>query len=809
MTFPITKTTKALSTQTNIQPNLALKIEGIDYIFGSIHVETISKFDEGLFFDDGLFFDLLIPDPDSRDWISFESPTTKNLSQQLLQDKGGTSSISGFIVKIINKDNALNTIFQSGNLVADVLSKQAKLYLGFKGSRFPDDYIKIFAGIIDDFGMDAGSAILSIAHPERLKKAELFLEFKTESTSFVTGVATTIPVIETTNFIESDSNGITSYIKIDDEIMLVNSLTSNSFNVTRGQLGTTAIPHDNNSEVSSYYKLEGYPIDVALKLMLSSGDDSFFGVGISAVSFNQLNGLTYKQNSFYVPSEYLLEDYSLRRNDLVKIEGSTTNDGTYTIKAIDEFDEGYCITVYENINTSTTESASVTFRSQYNVLNHGLAMLPDQVDIDGHLEMSTLFGSSFPYYEFYIKETIDNAKDFIDKEIYFPSGMYSVPRKASSSVKMTAPPLAQFETKTFNTVSVVNADKVKIKRSMNKNFYNAVIWKFEDDVLEDKFLNGQIVYSASSANRIKSPNRALKIEAKGLRNNTNTLGHITRQSERFIERYQFAAEYIEGLEVLFRDGWNLEVGDTIIFGGADLQLVDTETGERNYRERLMEIVNKSIDIQTGKTVIDLLSTAFSLDGRYGVISPSSYITSDSTDSRVVLQTSFDTGEYVSERDKWIDFLGQNIRVRSVDYSYDHTTKFIGLDNANSNGLLLSPALPSTPPIGALIEVPEYDDSSVFAQQKYKLMFCYYNPQLEITASYGNEIEFDTDATKLYIDAIVRIHNDDFSLDSIEVRVETILGNKVTLSENVGFTIQSGHFVELVGFLDLGKPYRIF
>ena len=51
-------------------------------------------------------------------------------------------------------------------------------------------------------------------------------------------------------------------------------------------------------------------------------------------------------------------------------------------------------------------------------------MSPDEVDVTEHLRIEQLFLSSFEY-KFYLKESIDNAQDWLEQEVYKPASAYS------------------------------------------------------------------------------------------------------------------------------------------------------------------------------------------------------------------------------------------------------------------------------------------------------------------------------------------------------------------------------------------------
>ena len=152
------------------------------------------------------------------------------------------------------------------------------------------------------------------------------------------------------------------------------------------------------------------------------------------------------------------------------------------------------------------------------------------------------------------------------------------------------------------------------------NFYNAVIYKYEKDQVDDKYTKGKIRQSADSTNRIKVGNKPLTFEADGVRAENNFEDKFDTQARRFLDRYQYAAESL-WVDVTWEAGFKIEIGDTVILKGAELKISDTSAGQgtRNFKPRLFEVQNKTLNL-TGRPIkLFLVDTAFSLNGRYGVI----------------------------------------------------------------------------------------------------------------------------------------------------------------------------------------------
>jgi hypothetical protein len=121
-----------------------------------------------------------------------------------------------------------------------------------------------------------------------------------------------------------------------------------------------------------------------------------------------------------------------------------------------------------------------------------------------------------------------------------------------------------------------------------------------------------------------------------------------------------------------------------------------------------------------------------------------------------------------------------------------------------------PALPSPPASGYIIDIPAYDTGTdAMVNSKYKLIHCFYCPQVAVTSGASGTV-FDVaggDIGKFHVGSIIRVHNFDYSVDSDEVEITDITGNTITVDDDLGFTPSASELVSLIGFNDLGLPYR--
>lgn len=813
MAVQLSVTAQALVEQIGIQPQIILDIEGVDLIFGARPILKVLEWDEDspdALWDNDLNWDGTIGDPKSRDWISL-TDTTTSIGQQIAPDKGSTSSISTVNIAIVDKNAEVSKAL-SFNEIGDILGRKAIFSIGFANGTYPEDANPIFRGVIVDFYTDAGKVMLSLASPESIKR-QLFLEkFQTKLFGpFVDiggGVIGT--AVESTAGFYPPQDALETYFRINDEIVKIVEIVSDTLlYVERAQLNTVEASHEVGDDVESFYLLKGKPLDLALKVMLSKEGNEFFESLDVPRSINFVNVTDVRSGAIIFEYFNIQDKTGLVIGDKVKLN-SALNTIEANIIGFDFLDDGGSVILVDNPLVNEPEySGSFSYRSKYNTLSTGLGMLTSEVDVEQFETTKIQSAGSFVDYEIYIKDSIDNAKDFIDQQLFFPQGLYSIPRKARSSVKSILPPFSSDIVPYLGTENILNATSIKQRRSIHKYHYNTYVFKYNIDSIEDKYLTGKIIVSGDSIDRIPIGKKQLKIESDGLRDNPETTNIIENTGQRLIDRYQFAPTYFDDIEVNYKTGYALEVGDVVPFGGEDLQIIDLATGDRGRKFELFEIYNKSLNIKTGNVKLSLVSTSFAIAARYAVVSLSSKLGTGSTTNRIRLKKAFDTGEYVKESDKWLRYAGQIVAIRSDDFTYYEEVELKGVDPSDSSFLLLEDDLSVAPQQDYIIEPAEYKDDAE-ENVRFKLEFGHFSPEILITEVINNK-EFRvslSDAVILPLGSSVVINSKDFTRDSFgqTLSIDSVDADLVTLNEEVSFTPQVGDVINNANFLDDGFPY---
>lgn len=788
MAYQLTTRAKSLLNRTNIEPNVVFCIDGYEFCFGA-QITGVYAFigqpglEIGNFIIGGL-----APDPSVLDYISLDGTTT-NITQQLDSDKGGSSSTQTMKIRVVDFEQTVTKLISPGYDVDDVLYRDCTIYLGFKDGAFPEDYIDLFVGKIQMIESGAGFVEFTIAHPEDLKRSEVYPLIETEldgradyksvkvqnlfytqrgdvdgtveirylqspfigdtavvSTSgnlitveiessvtkhktikkaiegsldaslLVTvkadgdqnavalaqgitplSVPDTLKLKSVDGLLTSNTPLVRTFVRVDDEIIEYTGIdtgTNELLGCTRAALTSFGSVHEDEASVSSMYMIgdgtaDSNAIDLALRIMISgSGDYVAEQGGIQFYNFGEMENYP---NGLLVTGVDLVREKNIRVGDTISITGSMIpgNNVSDTIEDIEVIDLGTIIYVSGASFTVESESpAVISISSQYDVLPDGIGMSPKQVDIERFLELKKKFPSMLPTLQVYLRETM-NVKDFIQKELFIPSGMYALPRKGKASAGILAPPLYESESKILTLDNLKDPQKIKTSRSVNKYFYNAVVTKYNEDSVEaDKYLNQNIVLSALSTARVKAPTRPLTVIARGVRPSGVNEEIIRRNSKRYLDRYQFGAEWIP-VEPDFKTGFGVEIGDSIVFGEPALQVSDSSTGTRDFRPRVFEVVNKDFDWRAGRVRLQIVDTNYSTGVRYGTWAPASQIVEKVGPNQIKLEPSFGAE---SEADKWTPYLNRTVRIRSEDFSESQNVKLVSFDPADPLIATVSPAI---------------------------------------------------------------------------------------------------------------------
>lgn len=809
--LPVTDTIAALLKDTVKKPQLILEIEGLP-AFSSVPVQKYVQYNDPIVYgQQNVFYGTSLVDDASISSYVDLSKTTSQISQQLLIDKGGSSSTTSFDVAMIDKDGELSRLITSGLVVDDVLSRKARLYLALEGAGHPQDSLLFFTGILSGVSSGAGYVKFNLQSPEKLKTLDLFPKVSTELTANATNIATTLTVQSTDDFsLPADGGTLRTYLLLGEEIIEYTSKNSTQFlGCTRGQFGTIATAHTAGDNAESAYRLQGNLKDLSLKLMLSGLNEDYFA-NQPILSTNNY-GIYSVPNAVFLATQIIDQRTGVTAGDIATIVGGA-NAGQHIVSEVVNTSIGSYLILASTLINEGSGIATLSLKSRYAVLPKfcGLEMTPDQVDIQEFEKKYTQFSANFFEYDFFLKEAVKGS-EFIDTQILYPSGCYSLNRKTRSSLGLTIPPLAQTTIRKLDDSNVQKASNILLERNISNYFFNAVVVKYEKDQVDDRYLRGKITQSATSTNRIKVANRVMTLEADGVRQETTFDAKFSVIARRFLDRYSLAAEYFT-VDVDFGSGFDIELGDVVIFDGRNLQVTDTKSlnGTRTFQPRLFEVQNRVLSIKGNPVRLLLVDTAFSLSARYGIVSPSSKIAAGSTTTNIKLKKSFGNEFKTStEGSKYTNLIGLKFKIRSQDHTFSETRIVTAINPTDANAVLLDSPLSSPPSEDYIFEVANYSTSlDPEDQSLMKSMFVFRNNQVNVLAGISTTqlIVSVSDVADLAVGQPVRIHDDLYTND-FETTISNITGTTLTFASAAPFVAALNYKLNLLGWPDKGQPYR--
>lgn len=729
MSVQLTDRTNQVLQRPQLQPQLVLEIDGISTIFTATIVSRVVRIgDEELEIGDEWQIGGLRTVGDQSDAVSVSMEgSSSEINQQLNPDRGAISSISSMKVSLVDLNDAATQLITPGEYLDDIMGARARVWLGFKGTSYPEDFVTIFRGIIDDIESPQGAIVLNIAHPDQKKRNSIYERGETELDGPLNNSDTTITVLDTSKFLiavngpdGSPDPSLKFYIKIDDEIIKYTGKTATTFTgCTRGDLGTVADSHDDETSAQSFYRLTGNGVELALKLMLS-GWNGPFQEDVPVTSFNYIDIDNNVPNAMFFYRTNVKERYGLNEGDYCTTEDAANGANNVTskiVQRIEVLDQGsYVILEDVAFVDEPASTGKVHFRSQYDTLGEGLQLHGDEVDVEGHLIWFNRYLSSFDM-DFYLKDTIE-GKEFIEKQLYLPMGGYSLPRKSRASMGYHSSPIPTEKVLVIDADNVTNPKQLKLRRSMGKNFYNTVIYQFDMDTLEDKYLSGHVHTDADSLERIKVGSRPLVIKADGMRRSSLAANLAESVALKILNRYKFAAEFIENVGILFSEGFACEVGDIVLFDGTLLNISDTNTGRRGAAPRLYEVINKKMNFKTGAVSLSLVNTSFSTSSRYGLISPASKLSSGVSQTQFIIKESFSGIYGANEFRKWQSIIGCSVTVRNKSGSVSGTAV---LQSLSGNTVTVATALGFVPAEDYIMELSHYNNQTDVVKLLYTFM----------------------------------------------------------------------------------------
>jgi len=620
--------------------------------------------------------------------------------------------------------------------------------------------------------------------------------------------------------------------------VLQNSFTTTAFTSSapgtqfavshRGARLTTPAIHAAQTTVTAGIQVgDGtYPenaMDMALKLYLSGTNGNWIKkIALSSIGENpdptpSVTTTNILQLDLGVNA---ISDYNIQPGDFATIYNTaypSQNGATVKVTRIDSSSTGTNDLIYIDaiINKELTTSATISVRSQYDCypVNAGLALKPTDIDIAGHIYIKdTFLGNDFNDLIFFITTQETSGKDFIQTEVYYPIGAYGLTRYGQLSAGYNSPPIANQNIVTIDETNILEPQNIQPTRAVNnRNFFNEVDFSYgveDDGSTFDKLRNS---VSSSSLERYGGYVSALPITSRGLYKAYNT-DLLDKYATFLLNKYAFGAVLIT-VKVNWQAGSVIEAGDLCILNDSNgvLQISNFATGKRGLGIQIFQVIDRSFDFKAGNVQLQLQGNAgTSVSDRYATISPSSNTDVGCTTTSLILKDSFGSIFPGDEGMKWQNYIGLTIHVHSVDYSVSDVVTLTGVSTTN-NYLLTCSALSFTPAADYIVDIADYPSSTnPTVNAFYKTMHVFLSPTVAIVTGVDqrNFTVSGGDVGKFFVGSIVQVHSVDYSVDSGEVLVVTIVGDQVTVDTPLGFTPAFGQVIDYIGFSDRSAAYRL-
>jgi len=799
------------------QLNVVIKFEGTDTLFSLMPLyKTFRYGDPYTYGEPNLFYGGLVPVPNVKPIISPQS--NLNITQKV-EPEQGRGSAGTFSIDFIDVDGFMSSFISPGQVFDELLgSKQAQIFIGHLNSSFKEDYICIFRGYVTQTQITPTKITLQFTDANIKRKQQSFYTAKAKLTTDITNIQTSITVDKTDSFIKfvTGPNGLYDsslrlFFRIGDEFLEyipTSVITSTSIDsIARGQLGSIAASHANGDEVSNQIMLVGNIIDLALKIMISSGPQlTNKKIGSFVYTSDPIVGSL--SNGIVLPQGDDADvDYGISIGDYITITGSASNNVTCIVTGFIDVN-GYVNNAILTDHIFTLEnptSGVFSVRSKHDVypsqVGNGLKIT--DIDVRQWEYVKSIFAFQADCnFQFLIKQPA-SAKQFIESELLLPAGFYGVTRFGRISIAATKPPLASSNIVTIDINSIIDPQNISIVRGLNnRRYFSEVQYNYDYNYVLDKMTSSQYFIN-TNALKLFDTQSPLPITSNGLRSENSAQTFINRRSKTILGRYQYAAFEIS-VKVLFKIASQVEVGDVVILkDNGTLKITNLNTGLRDIGVQLFEVIDRSLDIKSSSGALKLLSVLnYQINDRFASIAPSSLVDTATT-TQVRIKDSFGARFQHQEWKKWTEIIGSGIRIRSADFSYDHTVTLLGFDSFDNYLMNISPALPSAPLSNYIVEVAQYGSGSTS-----ELLYAFLDKTDSIVSVISSSQFTVADGSIYKANQLIKIHSSSYLRNSDDMTISSIVGNTITLTTALGFTPIAGDKIELILFADLSGPYKI-
>lgn len=269
----------------------------------------------------------------------------------------------------------------------------------------------------------------------------------------------------------------------------------------------------------------------------------------------------------------------------------------------------------------------------------------------------------------------ERAKDWLEREIFKPFNLYPViDGQGRFLVKPFKPPLP-----TAGSEIVINEDVIIGIPQWDMNLgsvVNEVEWHFAWNSTTEQYDTINYYIDSDSLTNRGPGKKSLVVKSKGLASETAL---VDRSKKRIFRR--FANPPLKISVTCFFSKWTAEAGDIVSLTHS--RLPDLETSTRGVTNKLMEVVNRSIDWMRGRVNLELLDTGFQ-SGYYSVISPAMTITSVSDRTNFYVSTT-DAAKYASFTSPEVQVCDSGMRQKVSNITITSVNSTTGLIQCDDPG----------------------------------------------------------------------------------------------------------------------------
>ncbi len=677
---------KRINNQQSKLLNVVVKIEDCPNIYGLVDTYTLVRYGDPVFYgQEGLKYGSLRKIGGNSPYLTLEGSLS---IAQRLEPEQGRASISTFNLTFLDVNGEITKLISQNQIVDELLGgKLFKVYIGYQNVSWPEDYYIVFRGYATGYTVNNEKITINLSDANQKRRQNVFDIPETKLATNINNSATYFDLLSTVklyrNILTPDLSlpPIKTFIQIDDEIMRVeniDTIVDNDITVTRaispiGYQSLSAQSHTQDSTVLNLIEIGPMnAIDMALSIMLS-GWGGPYKSDVRIISLAK----TYDENNprsdciHLSYTEDAIEDYGLAIGDYITVSGSlipANNGQCRVVNFGPDFTERNNRLIYVDKTFTTEEITSspdlkLAMRSQFDILplSAGLKMSPTEIDVAEHIRIRDWFLNG-PEYDLWIAiGEKQSGKEFIEKEIYFPIGCYSLTRYGKLSLGYTRPPVPL-----NNTLVVVNKDNIiqpntiVLQRSLvNRRFFNEIIFEFDKNNTTNIFETSYRLIDTDSLNRTKQTS-TLRIESLAIRSLLSGETLATKVVNSLLGRFKNAATEIT-LKTNFGAGVLIEAGDVVLLqDNGDLHLPNFATGKRNIGEQMFEVIDRKLTLKDGTCELKLLGGIVDTrNDRYAVISPSSQII------EIISPRRFKIAQ--DQKEVWLTLVGNPVRITPNDW----------------------------------------------------------------------------------------------------------------------------------------------